>query len=187
MLRKLGYAALAFTLMLAAGAGVLHDIHAFTAFERINTYVLRQMDTVDRLGEHSPLQARAVANLARLPNELFSFIAPAQAQQQPGMTIDRGIFRNHAAFACGTRPTVANATITSGSCDFRGQFTAPTNSVVTVTFGTAYQSAPICTVTRSDAQSATPPFTVSTTALSFVGMSTGAGLTYNWLCLGVML
>ncbi len=173
---------------LILGIGIFADgVYDFTSFSRINSYILRQHDQVDRLGDSAPLEARTVARLSALPNMAFNFISPAQAQQVPAQTIDRGNFRNHQSFSCGQaqRPTVSGATLTSGSCDFRGQISAPTSNTVTVTFGTAYQAAPICVVSRSDSSSTGINWTVSTTALTI--SAGGAATVANWICLGVML
>lgn len=186
MLRKLGYAALGLFGLVVASQSAFE----FSQYSKVNTVVLRQHDAVNRLGDAAPLHARIVVQLSKLPNELFSLLAPgrAQAQQVPGQTIDRGVFRNHQAIACTTPPTVTGATLTAGSCDYRGQITVPTAATVTITFGTAYQAAPVCTVVRSDGASTTGfSWTVSTTALTLATVTFGASTVMNWYCQGVML
>ncbi len=110
----------------------------------------------------------------------------AKAQTQPGTVVNRPIMRDHVSYTCGTRPTVTGATITSGSCDWRGRLTAPTSQTVTVTFGTVFLGAPVCDVTRSDGESSSAKaWTTSTTALTITNVTTGANTVMNWRCDGV--
>lgn len=78
--------------------------------------------------------------------------------------------------ACGS------GTLATGSSDMAGTFTATGATGCTLTFGTAYASAPSCTVTELTINTAARTTAVSTTAL--VVAAGGSGSTYTYVCIG---
>lgn len=155
----------------------------------VNGWFIEQQNVADQLGDKAPWQAKAANRFSRLPIELSDLlsIGRVEAQTAPGTVIDRGVFRGHVSVAQTTRPSISGATVTSGSTDYRGRFTVPTAATVTITFGTAFISAPWCDVTRSDGSSTTGhAWTVSTIALTITSVTFGASNIYNWRCDGVM-
>lgn len=173
---------------LVGGYALASETYRFSTTPFINEWIVEKQDTVNRLGNDAPALARAAVVFSRLPQDLLNLIVPpAAAQTNSQQTILNPLFRGHVAVACGTKPTVANATVTSGSCDYRGRFTAPTNGTVTITFGTAYLSAPFCDFTRTDSSSSGNAIvSVSTTAITVTQVPTGATVAFNWRCDGVM-
>lgn len=187
MFKKLGIA----SAMLCAALIAATQLYDFTARPAFNERVLVHQSVVDRLGDSAPLQSRIVARLSSLPQDIINLIAPpAGAQTVPQQRCINCNMSGHVTHSQQSKPTVAGATITSGSTDFRGEFSAVTGAsggAVTVTFGAAFLSAPVCTVSRSDGGSTVfLSYTVSTTALTFAGLTSGAGVKVNWICLGVM-
>lgn len=175
------------------GAGFIGKaVYDFSTTIEANEFLLSQHVIVDELGAAAPLSARAWVAFSRAPqdaiNSLSSLFTMRRANAQ-SQNIDRGNFRNHQSFSCGNgnSPTVVGATKTSGSCDFRGEITSPTAATATITFGTAFASAPICTVVRSDAISqGTPGVAVTTAVLTLTVLASGTAAKYNWTCWGVM-
>lgn len=184
MMRKMGYA-LALTAAIAVVALQGYD---FTARPVLNERILAHQSVADRLGDGAPLPSRIVARLSSLPQDIINWIAPAaKAQNVPQQDITNPVVRGHMSMAQQSRIAAASATITSGSTDFRWEFTAPTAMAPVLTFGSAYLSAPICTITRSDGGSTVfLSYTISTTAITFANVTTGAGVKINGICIGVM-
>jgi hypothetical protein len=108
----------------------------------------------------------------------LAFLASPALADNPGYTLPNGTAVNgHLITEQGTPPSGTNCTISAGSTDLAGKCTA-TSGAPTVTFGTAYTTAPFCTVQDS---SATPAvvYTVSTTAITITGTNAHV---YFWSC-----
>lgn len=112
----------------------------------------------------------AVAALALSP-----IAASAQFVLPPGSTY-QGHFNSAPA---GAPPATTNCTLAAGSTDTDGSCTATSGAPV-VTFASAWNTAPFCTVIDS---SATPAFvyTVSTTAITITGTTAHV---YYYHCAG---
>lgn len=76
--------------------------------------------------------------------------------------------------ACGT------GTLATGSSDTAGEFTATGATGCTLTFGTAYATAPSCTVTEETVNTAARTTTVTATTL--VVASGTSGSKYSYVC-----
>ena len=82
----------------------------------------------------------------------------------------------------GTAPTVSAGTLVSGSSDTRGAITLPSGTTsVTVTFATAYVTAPFYSVTPTVAVAVSA--TSSTTTLVITVASNTSGITVNYICM----
>lgn len=93
-------------------------------------------------------------------------------------SFDRLIANNSSApaiSACGT------GTLATGSSDSAGEFTATGATGCTLTFGTAYATAPSCVVTEETVNTATRTTTVTTTTL--VVASGTSGSKYSYACM----
>jgi len=77
--------------------------------------------------------------------------------------------------ACGT------GTLAAGSSDSAGTFTATGATGCTLTFGTAYASAPSCSVTELTINTAARTTAITTTTL--VVAAGGSGSTYSYVCM----
>lgn len=78
--------------------------------------------------------------------------------------------------ACGT------GTLTTGSSDMAGEFTATGATGCTLTFGQAYATAPSCSVTEETVNTAARTTTVSNTALVVAAGTSGSK--YSYVCVG---
>lgn len=184
MLRKFGFAGL----FLAGAIFLTGQLYKVSTIPGLNAWLVEQQRIVQAEPDAAPFKAKAAVAFSELPNAVLnSLVGHAEAQSTPSQTVERANLRNHVSVSQGTRASVANATITSGSTDYRGRFSNPTSASVTVTFGTAYASAPWCDVTRSDGQSSVgPSWIASTTGIVFSTVTIGAGTIMNWRCDGVM-
>lgn len=94
-------------------------------------------------------------------------------------SVDRIIAANQSfpvLSSCGT------GTLTAGSSDMAGTFSTTGATGCTVTFGTAWASAPSCVVTELTVNTAARTTAVSTTAI--VVASGGSGSSYTYVCVG---
>lgn len=117
-----------------------------------------------------------LASLAALCGVMFAVGVSQAAIFQTA--IDRLIANNTSVpviSACGT------GTLATGSSDMAGEFTATGATGCTLTFGTAYASAPSCTVTEETVNTATRTTTVTATAI--VVASGTSGSKYSYTCM----
>ncbi len=79
-------------------------------------------------------------------------------------------------------PTVSSGTLVGGSSDTRGAVTLPSGiTTTTVTFATAFTSAPFISVTPSQVVAIAGSST--TTTITITVASNASGVTVNWMCL----
>lgn len=116
---------------------------------------------------------------------LAIFLAPIAARSQgftlPNNTVAQGhLLASPVPGAVGL-PVGTSCTIVAGSSDSVGSCTT-TSTTSTVTFGTAFLTAPRCLVTDSTANAATIAYTISTTAITFSVVINAHLMT--WFCVG---
>lgn len=80
-----------------------------------------------------------------------------------------------------TAPSVTNAALQAGSNDLAGTVTSSGASSPVLTFGTAFNQIPFCTITNQG-EAETPTYAVTKTTITFTGLTNGAIGSY--VCVG---
>lgn len=123
--------------------------------------------------------------IIKTPKGMAAWLGIRQAIAQsfqigPGATIVGKLFRS------GPPPTIAglgSPSMTAGSTDYMGQFTAGNvNAVHTLTFSSAWTVTPNCWAISQGGNSIGLAYTPSTTAIVFSGVGIAAGAIINYGC-----
>lgn len=111
----------------------------------------------------------------------FPMRAKAQGFTLPNNSVAQGHLLASPVPGAAGLPVGVSCTIAAGSSDSIGACTT-TSTSGSVTFGTAFNTAPRCVITDLTANAATNAFTVSATAIT-LGTVTSAHL-LQWICIG---